>query len=833
MRASRVSPRAKGHRHIRTRVLRVPPPSFALFRLRDAAVMTNAESASTPRRRREWRRPAVLAPSPARRSTTSSVVGPFARPSLLAKFRASFLRLDAGDTDTESMECDDDGPMDQLSPSALDADEDQHKQLQAARDVDMEDELARPRSLVRALPAELLALSLSHLDGRSLLRCAAACRSLRALTYDRDVWRRLCLARWPSLAAQTLPQLPGAPDYDVIRLYGGSWRRCFTEQHSRDQRAEVAVAIPQFAREDMGGVEKIVSDTFAIGSHRFCLWIFPNGNPNEPQYAGAVLSVYLVLTDLEQRPPDWLTCAVFSLAVRNHADPKDAIEWHSCLVDNKFDRSLNNWGVHALGALETLKDPRRGFLGPHDTLTVSASVRLMSITFRVVLESDLKAHHDLGLVDLARVDAVVLPFCCSLHDLLLRLHELYDVAPEHARVWCFNQPVVSGQALRPRKLLTAPHVDRRQPMFGHLLCDGVDIDAYSFCQIYVEDTRVDDPPMNVPASAVSDHLAALPAPTTSKENVRSSTETAVAAEEDSSGYVFVKVLDPRTRQLEFLGRVFFSSAKALSSAMLYDAAAARCSCTPADLVMFKEEIAPLVLSAPVPFSYEPMAAALSSRQASKSGDAVTLAAADIVVFAARGLVDESAEAVRALLLSHYAVAQRLVTEFDVGSDGEAAAFHPPPTLADVEELAEKLDIPKFRVRSAFRKCREDARATLRYIMDGRHLGFICDSCGETDFRGARFNCAECSDYDLCAACHGESSRSNTCCLGDGQRRLTCASMDDAVHCQEVTHRYANVDGKWQRVYDFQDHKPSHAMREMLPVFFQRPVAEANTLGTWR
>ncbi|KAE8893102.1 hypothetical protein PF005_g18913 [Phytophthora fragariae] len=327
---------------------------------------------------------------------------------------------------------------------------------------------------IQTLPDELLALALAQLDGRSLLACAATCRAFRSLTFDREVWKGLCVKQWPTLRTQLLPQLPGAPDYDLVRLYGGCWRRCFLEKHAKVQRAQISVKVPNFSDVDaMRNVDKVVSETFTIGEHRFCLWVFPNGNPNEAQYKGRVLSVYLVLTDLARRPPDWLTCAVFSLQVENGLDPRRRLEWHSCLTDNKFHKHLNNWGVHSLGSLATLRDPQQ---------------------------------------------------------------------------------------------------------------------------------------------------------------------------------------------------------------------------------------------------------------------------------------------------------------------------------EQVENLAERLDIPKFRVRSAFRKCHEDATATLRYIMEGRHLGFICDSCGETDFTGARYNCAVCSDYDLCAACNVAKS------------------------C-EISHRYANVEGKWQRVYNFKDHKTSHTMRKMLPVFY--------------
>lgn len=507
------------------------------------------------------------------------------------------------------------------------------------------------------------------------------------------------------------------------------------EQHKKNERAELHVQIPNFTALSSMAIEKIVSETFCIGEHRFCLWIFPNGNPNEQQYANKVLSVYLVLTDLDRRPPSWLTCAVFSLSVVNHLDPAKRIEWHSCLIDNKFDSQLNNWGVHSLGALKTLKNPASGFL-LNDTLTVTAKVRLMNITFRVVRERDLKRHRHLGLTDLSRVDTVELPFCCTLQDLLKKLQEAYGIDPEHVNVWCFNQPVVSGQALRPRKLLTQAKVDKNQPMFGNLLCDGVDIDAYSFCQIYIESKNQDEPPLDAAMMMMSvEHSNSIGTgcPLTSVQ-VDSMPTTPVIPD----GFLFVKIMNPSTHQLEYVGRIRF--APQLSSGAVYECIAKRLGCLSSELLMYKEEIAPTVLSGPIPWCSEPVI--------SQHGLEFSLHAADIVIFTLRTPAAQQAfaNAMQSLLLSQYAHAEELLAE---------RPFAVVPTLEAIENLAEKLDIPKFRVRSAFRKCKEDGRRTLKYIMEGRHLGFICDSCGETDFKGPRFNCSMCTDYDLCRACNGE------------------------------------------------------------------------------
>ncbi|XP_062223166.1 probable F-box protein At2g36090 [Phragmites australis] len=55
---------------------------------------------------------------------------------------------------------------------------------------------------VEDLPADVLACALRRLDGRSLAAASCATAGLRALAADRETWRALCLARWPSLAAR-------------------------------------------------------------------------------------------------------------------------------------------------------------------------------------------------------------------------------------------------------------------------------------------------------------------------------------------------------------------------------------------------------------------------------------------------------------------------------------------------------------------------------------------------------------------------------------------------------------------------------------------------------
>lgn len=38
------------------------------------------------------------------------------------------------------------------------------------------------------------------------------------------------------------------------------------------------------------------------------------------------------------------------------------------------------------------------------------------------------------------------------------------------------------------------------------------------------------------------------------------------------------------------------------------------------------------------------------------------------------------------------------------------------------------------------------------VCEGKHMGVSCDSCGKRDFKGFRYKCLECKDYDLCDLC---------------------------------------------------------------------------------
>ncbi|CAK5034005.1 unnamed protein product [Aphanomyces euteiches] len=595
------------------------------------------------------------------------------------------------------------------------------------------------------LPWDMVKIMMEFLDGVTLLACTAVNSTWLIATHDVRYWRAICIAQWPFLHNQIVPQLPGAIDYDLIRIYGGSWKSCFLQHRQKRRTAESSVRIRQFAS---CSADRVVSDTFSIGDHRFCLWVFPRGNPNEPNYHHRALSVYLVLTDLDKRPLDWLTCAVFTLTVVHSSDPTKNIVWHSSLSDNKFNATLSNWGVHSLGEISLLQDPALGYINAADdgSLHVATRVHVLTLTIRLFLEDGFMTHQGLGLGP--PLHSIELPFCATLGDLYSELTRLFPSLSDvsQCRLWSFSPTMLTGQARRPRKCLSTLNV--RTPLFNQLLHDGTDMDAYSRADLFVDPACLDS-------------------------------------------FVFVKILDRVSGDLRYVGRLSLAThatpaAIAAHLSLLHQddtacSAAWRC---------VKEECAPQLCSNSPLDPFE------------------GLQPSDMLIFAREMPNDSAATWIQSVrrcfqvyLDRHYDAARAL-----------AANARRHLTLSDVETIMEQLDIPRFRLHSVFAKCDQDARRTLRYIMEGRHLGFICDSCGETDFRGVRFNCRVCTDYDLCHGCFGTSASTSFMPLTSG-----ATEMDQTL----FSHRYANVDGKWTRVVNFQGgHQRNHDMMHVLPVFFK-------------
>ncbi|OQR91179.1 ubiquitin carboxyl-terminal hydrolase and/or F-box protein [Thraustotheca clavata] len=583
-----------------------------------------------------------------------------------------------------------------------------------------------PFQVKKELPLEIIGITLEFLDGWSLIACTLVNKQWYRLTHEQKLWQNICLKQWPLLKFQSLPQLPGAPDYDIIRLYRGSWRQCFILQHGLNQQAGLSVTIPNFAEAPK---TRIKSETFNINEHSFCLWIFPKGIRQED--SNGVISAYLVLTDLEKRPSQWLTCAVFTLTIHHTSDPKKNITWNSSLHDNRFEPSLYNWGVHSLTDLKTLTNKECGYLDNQGSLKLSVRVRLLSITVQLFFESDFQRNKGRGLTSTKASVTLELPFCTT-------FEELQQVVAKHVpqglrfSLWSFGRTNINGQPFRPQKLLQPlPSTVQRRPLFGNQLVDGIDIDAYSCCSIFVD--------------------------THAMENE----------------FIFIKVYDTATKQLDYIGRVLLSACQTPQSLQIQ--LQFYVGDQSSGIYTFVEDIAPVLCSKILPLNYSFKASdiVIVVPMLSGNGNGINENQAEVLVY----------DYLHVWMQDIYEQAKVLYSDLLIC-----------PTLHDIETLAETLDIPRFRIHSAYRKCKGDPSQTLKFFMEGRHLGFICDSCGDTDFRGPRYNCCTCRDFDLCSSCYELS--------------------------KDVDHRYASVNGTWKRVTEFDGHSKNHSMRKLLSVFHE-------------
>jgi hypothetical protein len=66
---------------------------------------------------------------------------------------------------------------------------------------------------------------------------------------------------------------------------------------------------------------------------------------------------------------------------------------------------------------------------------------------------------------------------------------------------------------------------------------------------------------------------------------------------------------------------------------------------------------------------------------------------------------------------------------------------------------------KGRIVRILLHCRRDMGKAERYLGQGRHVGITCDGCGAFEFKGLRFRCSVCPNYDLCDACSSHSVQS--------------------------------------------------------------------------
>ena len=113
------------------------------------------------------------------------------------------------------------------------------------------------------------------------------------------------------------------------------------------------------------------------------------------------------------------------------------------------------------------------------------------------------------------------------------------------------------------------------------------------------------------------------------------------------------------------------------------------------------------------------------------------------------------------------------------------------TLSLLSLLHHYLKQQQKKVWTAYNdKRHENVLETLRYFSVGRHVGFVCDRCGGTDFVGVRYKCCVCHDFDLCPTC---------------QQKI----LNGAV--SNCRFKYDHRSQKWIMVKNFNDHQMNHKM----------------------
>lgn len=74
------------------------------------------------------------------------------------------------------------------------------------------------------------------------------------------------------------------------------------------------------------------------------------------------------------------------------------------------------------------------------------------------------------------------------------------------------------------------------------------------------------------------------------------------------------------------------------------------------------------------------------------------------------------------------------------------------SMDEIFYVASKIYVD-WRIRQFYQEFHQNKTMFLRHLLRRPHIGYACDRCGTYNFTGTRYRCQECTDYDLCEACH--------------------------------------------------------------------------------
>lgn len=126
--------------------------------------------------------------------------------------------------------------------------------------------------------------------------------------------------------------------------------------------------IESFSTRESG---KLYSPQFKVGPHSWRVLLYPRGN--EP-VVNQHLSLYVALDPPDNASNDWAVCAQVILTVEHPTRPELST---SKYTQHRFDANEADWGFSSFLPLKMLMTGEAPFVGPDDTLTVSARIRVI------------------------------------------------------------------------------------------------------------------------------------------------------------------------------------------------------------------------------------------------------------------------------------------------------------------------------------------------------------------------------------------------------------------------------------------------------------------------
>lgn len=565
------------------------------------------------------------------------------------------------------------------------------------------------------LPSVNIDNILTFLDGESLLSCSCISTEFYRLTDKQSLWKRVS-------------KKLDATENDINYIYQNNWKHLFCNHNNQSNSKIFKWEIHNFS----SLTRRIYSNNFQVGDFIFRLIMDPLGNPGVFLLEKGI-SLYLECKPIKNLQ-EYECCCEFSLRC---ISSKRFSSWYSSLEDNRFNQEISSWGVHTLIESSKIYDKTKGFL-IDDCLTVQTNIVLLYLKIKVFYQQPFKNYQGFGINDIGDVPLSYELFDSTLFtsfkSMLLKDLKLSNV--NQFRLWIYTNDEKSrnmnGLILSPKILIDENNSNATLYKLLSSYCN-----RWREVKLWVESSKDGAYYENI--FSQNNKMGCV-----NRTFIKSNLNKTLPSIKKSNILIFIKYFIKNHLYTTYIIINPLSSLQILFSIM-------------SKITGYKEndlkamiEITPYLWnSLDINDNYKKnIFISCSNHNNNNNNDSI-----------------ESFNIVNGSILHFYLHRneEKIKKKYDKWTtqviqnilDMKYSGQLQPLQLSNVVQAYEKCGFEEFRVLNIIDK-HESVKKLLSYISSERHIEIWCDICGCKEFKGIRYKCMECDDYDVCESCQNKT-----------------------------------------------------------------------------